>query len=191
EIGSIVTSRRGRPTSCGWRIFLTSRAGPAWSTWPFVIDAHARCREHMMASVGAEVDQKHVDRGPGDRNSSYLLSAADTGMIVSNRSHLDGSDGKSMINPGAITSMTARVCSHCLQDTGKGPMKRNTPPPGSMMVNSRSKLMSSTCALLFWKESNTVCEFRVGGARESYPGHAGLMPDTSFCCLVVTYWSSG
>jgi DDE family transposase len=60
-----------------------------------------------------------------------------------------GSDGSSVINPGAIASMTAWMCSHCPQDTGNGPAKRNTPPPGSKMVNSRSRLMSSTSTRSF------------------------------------------
>ena len=43
-------------------------------------------------------------------NRPYLPGAADTGIAVSKRSQPDGSDGSSVINPGAIASMTARMC---------------------------------------------------------------------------------
>ena len=90
---------------------------------------------------GQGVTSPGLSKGDHTRSGAYPAGAEDALRAVSKCWQRDGPDGSSVINPGAIASMTARMCSHCPQDTGNGPAKRNTPPPGSRMVNSKSHVV--------------------------------------------------
>lgn len=90
---------------------------------------------------GQGVTSPGLSKGDHTRSGAYPAGAVDALRAVSKCSQRDDPDGSSVINPGAIASMTARMCCHCPQDTGNGPAKRNTPPPGSRMVNSKSHVV--------------------------------------------------